>query len=246
MPDRLSSSASSLAVPGGNSGRSQNRFMDESLANWSARFRKNKQTLLGLLKENDHLKLEAVKLQEEVDIRTARVKEVEEEMHAAALAKASEVHNELKRVTKHFAEVQLQLVEHRKQKADLSRDKKNLTADFQRKHAEVVRSTEVQDRLRAQLDVLTQHLSMVVTERRRSEREVDAVQHNVRQNTELADEAAFNIQQSRGVIKDTVHSHMAPAFRAETSAVFGLSMFMSREVAVPAALTSMKFPTRTL
>merc|ERR1719387_2398374 len=88
--------------------------------------------------------------------------------------------------------LQVQLTDHRKVKTQLTRDKKILVADYDRKHAELIRTIEVRD-------------------------ELERVQHNLRTNTDLADEVSTEIAQVRDGIKVSVEQHLMLSTRMESS-----------------------------
>merc|ERR1719158_1306724 len=113
--------------------------------------------------------------------------------------------------------LQVQISENRKHKSQLTREKKTLTNDFERKHAELMRMAEVHDKLDGQLQHLTNQLGQVTADRRRMERELDEVQHNLRANTTLADEVNEEISHVQDGIKDSMDLHMAPAERINNS-----------------------------
>merc|ERR1712029_552524 len=77
----------------------------------------------------------------------------------------------------------MQLTEFRKLKVQLTKERKSLQSDFERKHAERLSTAEARDKIEAQIDQLTQHLAQLSSERRRMERELDTVQNNLRAHT---------------------------------------------------------------
>merc|ERR1719316_475344 len=92
-----------------------------------------------------------------------------------------------------------------------------LSGDYDRKHAELIRTIEVRDELEGQMAMLSQHLGQLTNDRRRIERELERVQHNLRTNTDLADEVSTEISHVREGIKDSVEQHMGLSTRLEPS-----------------------------
>jgi len=193
------------------------KLYDQNLSDWSARYRKNKTNLDTLMKDCELLRIDVDKSQHEVDARADGYKALEENYENVVLAKFQNSKAAYEAALQQKAMMQVQISENRKHKSQLSREKKMLTNDYERKHAELMRMAEVHDKLDAQLSHLTQQLGQLTSDRRRMERELDEVQHNLRANTELADEVTSEISHVQDGIKDSMDLHMAPADRMNTS-----------------------------
>lgn len=193
------------------------KLYDQNLSDWSARYRKNKQNLDALIKDCDLLRVDVGKNQREVDERAETYKQLEDQFENVIMAKYQDTKAAYEAALQQKAMLQVQISENRKHKSSLTREKKMLNNDFQRKHAELMRMSEVHDKLDGQLSHLTQQLGQLTSDRRRMERELDEVQHNLRANTELADEVTSEISHVQDGIRDSMGSHMAPADRMNTS-----------------------------
>jgi len=189
------------------------KLYDQNLSDWSARYRKNKQNLDALLKDCELLRADVGKSQREVDERAENYKQLEDQYENVVLAKYQDTKTAYEAAMQQKMMLQVHISENRKHKSQLTREKKMLTNDYQRKHAELMRMSEVHDKLDGQLSHLTQQLAQLTSDRRRMERELDEVQHNLRANTELADEVTSEISHVQGGIKDSMDLHMQPAER---------------------------------
>merc|ERR1712228_23014 len=112
----------------------------------------------------------------------------------------------------------MQLTEFRKLKVQLTKERKHLQSDFERKQAERLSTVEARDKIEAQIHQLTQHLAQLSGERRRMERELDTVQNNLRAHTDLADEVHSEIEHVCDGIKDSIDITSA-SMRAEVSSI---------------------------
>lgn len=189
------------------------KLYDQNLSDWSARYRKNKTNLDALTKDCDLLRVEVGKSQREVDERKECYNQLEDQYENVVLAKYHEVKAAYEGAKDEKAMLQGQISKNRKDKSLLTRERKMLTNDYERKHAELLRMAEVHDKLDGQLAHLTQQLGQLTSDRRRMERELDEVQHNLRANTCLADEVNCEISHVQDGIKDSMDLHMAPAER---------------------------------
>lgn len=192
------------------------KLFDQNVADWASRYRKNKQTLDSMTRDCELLKAEVAKQQAEVDEKAEKYQAMEDRFNAV-MAKYGETKAALEVASQQKLQLTAELSENRKVKAQLSKEKKILTADYERKHAELARGAETRDRLEAQLGMFTQQYTQTSGERQRLERELDLVQHNLRQHTELADEAHNEMERCCHGIKDSVDNHMAPLVRLEQS-----------------------------
>lgn len=193
------------------------KLYDQNLSDWTARYRKNKQNLDNLGKDCELLRTDIAKHQQEVDEREQGFKSLEDKFSHEIVEKFHETKTAYENATNQKSMLGAQLSENRKTKSTLTREKKLLTADYERKHAEMMRMAEVRDKLQMQLNQVSQQLGQLSTDRRRMERELDQVQHNLRANTELADEVHNEIEHVFDGIKDSMDLHMAPTSRMETS-----------------------------
>lgn len=195
------------------------KLYDQNLSDWSARYRKNKTNLDALAKDCDLLRVEVGKAQREVDERAEGYKQLEDQYENVVLAKYQEVKAAYEASMQQKSMLQVQISENRKNKSTLTRERKMLTNDYERKHAELMRMAEVHDKLDGQLAHLTQQLGQLTSDRRRMERELDEVQHNLRANTCLADEVNCEISHVQDGIKNSMDLHMAPAERLFNASV---------------------------
>lgn len=195
------------------------KLYDQNLSDWSARYRKNKTNLDALSKDCDLLRVDVGKAQREVDEREQGYKQLEDQFENVVLAKYHEVKAAYEAAKDEKSMLQGQISENRKNKSLLTRERKMLTNDYERKHAELLRMAEVHDKLDGQLAHLTQQLGQLTSDRRRMERELDEVQHNLRANTCLADEVNCEISHVQDGIKDSMDLHMAPAERLFNTSV---------------------------
>merc|ERR1712060_181003 len=144
-------------------------------------------------------------------------RQLEDRFTNEVLVKFSETKANFDAVAQQKGNLTIQLSENRKHKTQLTREKKLLRADYERKHAELLRMAEQRDQLESQLAQVMQHLGQMGSDRKRMERELDMVQHNLRANTELADEVHNEIEHVFHGIKDSMDLHMAPPGRSEGS-----------------------------
>jgi len=193
------------------------KLYDQNLSDWSARYRKNKTNLDALAKDCDLLRVEVGKAQREVDDRAEGYKQLEDQYENVVLAKYQETKAAYEASMQQKSMLQVQISENRKNKSHLTRERKMLTNDYERKHAELMRMAEVHDKLDGQLAHLTQQLGGLTSDRRRMERELDEVQHNLVANTGLANEVNCEISHVQDGIKDSMDLHMAPNERLNAS-----------------------------
>lgn len=193
------------------------KLYDQNLSDWSARYRKNKQNLDALIKDCEFLRQDVGKTQREADERADGFKNLEDHFEHVIFQKYQDTKAAYEAAQTHKLSLQAQISDHRKHKSGLLRDKKMLKNDYERKHAELMRTGEVHDKLDGQLRTLTQQLGQLASDRRRMERELDEVQHNLRRNTELADEETSDLAHMQGGIRDSMDLCMTPAERLNAS-----------------------------
>lgn len=102
----------------------------------------------------------------------------------------------------------IQLGEQRKLKTALTKEKAALTADYDRRYAELNRTIEQKDKLDDRLNKFTQSLTKLTVDRRRDERELDLIQSHLRENTDMVDELSNEMYSVREGITDSVDLHM--------------------------------------
>lgn len=180
------------------------RLYDQNLSDWSARVRKTKQNLEGISKDCEQLRCEVSKHQQEVDERAETFRQLEDRHMGEVLVKLGDVKANFDAATQLKNTLAFQLSDGRKLKAQLSKDRKSLQSDFERKHAEQLRAAEVRDQLEVQIEQLQHQLQQLTGERRRMEKELDMVQNNLRTQTDLADEVHSAIGHVVDGIKDSI------------------------------------------
>lgn len=178
------------------------KLYDQNVADWSARYKKNKQTLENLKQDCEVLRSDVAKQQQEVDERAETFRQLDDRYSNEVVGRAADAKESYESAVHLRGQLQVQLSEYRKTKTHLVREKKFLTADYERKHSELMRTAEARDKLDTQLAQLAAQLGQVSAERRRMERELDFVQHSLRANTELADEVNNEIEHVFRSVKD--------------------------------------------
>lgn len=204
QPLDMGSSMGSIA-PLGNGVVCRRKLYDQNLSDWSAKYRKERKNLDALAKDCELLRAEVAKHQQEVDERADAFSKLEERSVNEVMVKYNETKANFEAAAQQKSMLQVQLSENRKAKTQLTRERKLLTADFERKHNELLRTAEVRDQLDAQLGQLTAQLAQLSGDRRRMERELDLVQNNLRANTELADEVHMGIEGVFDGMKEMTH-----------------------------------------
>eukprot|EP00929_Paragymnodinium_shiwhaense_P115042 TRINITY_DN83635_c0_g1_i1.p1 TRINITY_DN83635_c0_g1~~TRINITY_DN83635_c0_g1_i1.p1 ORF type:complete len:256 (-),score=65.02 TRINITY_DN83635_c0_g1_i1:138-905(-) len=185
------------------------KLYDQNLSDWSARYRKNKQALDTLARDCEQLRNEVARQQQEVDERELAYQSLEDRNVNEVQVKFQETKAAYEMAMQQKGMLSVQISENRKHKQFLLREKKMLTADFERKHAELMRMTEVHDKLGGQLDYFTHQLGQLNRDRHRLERELDEVNHNLKAHSELADEVNNEIAHVQDGIKDSMELHMS-------------------------------------
>jgi len=191
------------------------KLFDQNVSDWASRYRKHKQGLDQVTRDCDLLRSEVSKHQAEVNEQAQKLADLEDKHENHTLAKFAEAKSALEVAGQRKQQLALEVGEARKMKAQLAKECKLLKADYERKHSELARGAEMRDRLEQQLMSYTQQLNQVSSERQRLEKELELVQHNLRQHTELADEAHSEIERTCGGIKDSVQHHMATSLRLQ-------------------------------
>eukprot|EP00927_Polykrikos_kofoidii_P059359 TRINITY_DN54522_c0_g1_i1.p1 TRINITY_DN54522_c0_g1~~TRINITY_DN54522_c0_g1_i1.p1 ORF type:complete len:273 (+),score=59.59 TRINITY_DN54522_c0_g1_i1:120-938(+) len=191
-------------TPGADGGVLRKKLYDQSLSDWTARYRKNKGNLESLARDCEGLRNDVSRQQQEVDERSDALRNLEEQFQNDFFAKHQEIKANYEMAMQQKGMLTVQISENRKHKQQVSREKKMLTADFERKHAELMRMTEVHDKLTAQLDHCTGQLGQLNRDRHRMERELDEVNHNLKAHSELADEVNTEISHVKDGIRDSM------------------------------------------
>jgi len=205
--ETASTSSAGQAVEG-EAGILRKKLYDQNLADWSARFRKNKTHLDNLSKECDHLRKDVAQEQAQVDGRAASLQALDEKCQNEVVAKFEQRKSEWEAAMQTKGMSQTQLGENRKFKSKFTQHKKTLISDHERKHAELMKTHEVHDKLDDQVSQLRQQLDQLTSDRSRMERELEEVQHTLRTNTDLAEEMHVEIAHARDGIKDSLELHM--------------------------------------
>jgi chromosome segregation ATPase len=187
------------------------KLYDANLSDWSARYAKNRRNLESVTRDCQMLRAEVDKVQSEVDERADEYQRLEEKWLQDIKRRFDETKALLDRRTQEKADLSQQVTENRKLKASLLKEKRMLTADYERKHAELLRQAEVHDKVENQLMQATSHLLQLTTDRRRMERERDEVQLNLLGNKKLGDEVCSQINHVQDGMRDSLDLHLTPA-----------------------------------
>lgn len=195
----------SLGVAAGGTGPvARRRLYDQNLSDWSARVRKCKQNLPTIDRDCYQLRVETAKSQQEVDEREDTLRQLEDRYTHEVFVKFADAKNNFDAMTQQKQTLGLQMTEYRKLKTQLTKDRKILQGDSERKQAELSRTAEARDKMEAQIEQLVQHLAQLTSERRRMERELETVQNNLRAHTDLADEVHAEIEHMCDGVKDSI------------------------------------------
>mmetsp|Transcript_23646 Transcript_23646/g.44669 ORF Transcript_23646/g.44669 Transcript_23646/m.44669 type:complete len:285 (+) Transcript_23646:86-940(+) len=184
------------------------KLFDQNVSDWASRYRKHKQSLDQCTRDCELLRTEVVKYQAEVDERAQKTAELEDRFQSQTVVKFADIKSSVEVAAQRKQQLALEVGEARKLKAQLAKECKLLKADYERKHSELARGAEMRDKLEQQLVMYTQQLNQVSSERQRLEKELELVQHNLRQHTELADEVHGEIERTCGGMKTSVQHHM--------------------------------------
>jgi chromosome segregation ATPase len=189
------------------------KLYDKNLADWSAKYRKNKQILDALCKDCDSLRVEVSRTQRAVDERILEHKRLDDQLQASIFMKFRDVETAYKNAKEERERLQMQLSQNRADKGKLTKDKKILKNDHERKQAEYMRMVEVHDKLENQQSAAMAQLQQLTLDRRRMERDLEEVNHDLRAKTDEADEVTSQIYHVQDGIKDSMDLHMAPMDR---------------------------------
>jgi len=184
------------------------RVYDQNLSDWSSRYKKNKASLDLMNKECEQLRTMVAKHQSEVDMMEQAHENLDRQYNNETLVRLRNVKEGYDEAQQAKGMLSLQLAEQRKLRTQLQRERKVLSADYNRKHAELTRMIEQRDRLEETLAQQSSHLGQLATDRRRMERELDSVQQNLRQNTDVVDEVTHDMSNVKEGIKDSVKCFM--------------------------------------
>jgi len=178
------------------------KLYDQNVADWSARYKKNKQTLENLKQDCEVLRSDVAKQQQEVDERAETFRQLDDRYSNEVVGRAADAKESHENAVHLRGQLQVQLSECRKTKAHLVREKNVLIADYERKQSELRRTAEARDKLESQSAQLAAQLGQVSAERRRMERELDLVHHSLRVHTKVADEVNNEIEHVFRSVKD--------------------------------------------
>lgn len=193
---------------------------DKPVTEWSARYKKNKSALENVMLQCEQLRHEVAKYQETVDAGEEELRHYEKVFTEEASMKLNEAKEGWQLAQQQRNMLTIQLGEQRKLKTALSKEKAALTADYDRKYAELNRTIEQKDRLDDRLNRFTQSLTKLTCDRRRDERELDLIQSHLRENTDIVDELSNEMYAVREGIKDSVDMHMPSPSKYEGSQGF--------------------------
>jgi len=192
------------SVPSGTGPVARRRLYDQNLSDWSARVHKNKKNLDNLERDCHQLRSEVAKQQAEVDERSESLRHLEDRHANEVMVRYNEAKGNFDVMTQQKQTLAMQMTEFRKLKTQLTKDRRSLSNDLERKQAERLKTAEARDKLEAQIDQFTQHLAQLSNERRRMERELDTVQNNLRAHTDLADEVHSEIAHVCDGVRDSI------------------------------------------
>lgn len=194
-----------------NNSQSTKLLYDRSLSEWTSRYVKNKRELDRITVQCDQLRHEAHKLQDQVEDSTKILKGMENryDMDLSAKFKASKTSYEAALEQKQI--LQNQIAENRRLKNTLAKERMSLTADYDRKYAELTITLEKRAKLDEQLAKLSAHLGELVEERKRGEKQLSGIQILLKENSELVDELNNDMVDVREGIKASVEHHMMSA-----------------------------------
>jgi len=178
------------------------KLYDQNVAVWSARYKKNKQTLENLKQDCEMLRNDVAKQQQEVDERAETLRRLDDRYSNKIVGRAADAKEAHENAAHLRGHLQVQLSESRKAKAQLAREKSFLVADNERRHSELRRTTEERDRLDSQAAQLAGQLAQVGAERRRMERELELVHHSLIAHTRVADEVNNEIANTCRSVKN--------------------------------------------
>jgi len=134
------------------------KLYDQNLSDWSARYKKNKQNLDALAKDCDILRQDVGKTQRDVEERADGYKQLEAQFENVVMVKYQETKAAYEAAVQQKQNLTLNISELKKNKNQLTREKKTLTNDHERKHVEMMRMAEVHDKLDGQQSHLAQQL----------------------------------------------------------------------------------------
>merc|ERR1719235_2123252 len=195
-------------TPRSDNGVLMRRVYDQSLTDWASRYKKNKGALELMSKECEQLRGQVAKLQSEVDVMEQAYEGLERQFTNEIAVRHQNAKEGFDEAQQAKGMLSVQLADQRKLRAQLQREHKVISADYNRKHAELTRTIEQRDRLEETLSQQTAHHRQLTGDRRRMERELDYVQQNLRQNTDVVDEVTHDMVNVKEGIKDSVKCFM--------------------------------------
>ncbi|CAD7941830.1 unnamed protein product [Amoebophrya sp. A120] len=184
---------------------------DKSLSEWTSKYVKNKRELDRVTTQCDHLRHEAMKLQEQVEESTKTLKNMEDKYNNELAQRFQQSKANYEHALQQKQILQNQIAENRKLKQTLSKEKSSLTADYDRKYAELTKTLEHRAKLDDQLARLSQQLSDLAEERKRGEKELAQLQGHLKENSDLVDNLNSDMVDVREGIKASVENHMLSA-----------------------------------
>lgn len=181
---------------------------DKSLSEWTSKYVKNKRELDRVTTQCDHLRHEAQKLQEQVEESTRTLKNMEDKYNNELSVRFQTAKANYENALQQKQILSNQIAENRKLRTTLNKEKGSLTADYDRKYAELTRTLEQRAKLDDQLAKVSQQLSDLSEERKRGERELMLIQNHLKENGELVDELNSDMLDVREGIRASVENHM--------------------------------------
>jgi chromosome segregation ATPase len=175
---------------------------DRNLTEWSARHRKNEQSLRNMNAECARLKQDVAREQQAVDTDEEALLELERKLQQVYYVRAEESKSLLAAKLEQKTMLQNQLSESRKLRRQLQKQKDQLTADFDRKYTELHRLAEQKQRLELQLAHLSKHLHKVSSERKGMEKELGNVESDIQNASEVVDEIRSGMQSLRSGVRE--------------------------------------------
>jgi len=188
---------------------------DRSLSEWTSKYVKNKRELDRVSGQCDHLRHEAQKLQESVEESTRTLRNMEDRYNNELKVRFNQAKANYEVALQQKQVLSQQIAENRKLKNTLGKEKTSLTADYDRKYAELTKTLEQRAGLDDQLAKLSQQLSDLSEERKRGERELELIQEHLKQNSELVDALNGDMIDVREGVKASVENgHMSSQFNS--------------------------------
>lgn len=187
----------------------QKKVYGKELTDWTARHHKNKLVNDRLNKEIETLRKEVLAQREEIRVREEAFAQLEQN-HEDAVRRLDETKAASDSGVYRKGELQVDLSDARKHKVALTKERKTLVSDYDRKHAELVRTYEIRDQLEKQAASLSRDCQQISSERSKQERQLSDVLGELRTHTDLTYEVNREMDNVWDGVKNAVGQHMAP------------------------------------